>query len=368
MRTLTIAGAAALALGLLAFPTETASEARLPIFTADREACFGRVYDRGHLASHPLQKVTSLHILRSLAERSEAENWQPNARAENIKKFRESGTTEVSAFVTFRDRRGYFHNSLNCNKENKDGVSCYIECDGGSFLLKRQSANSVLLDNGGFVLIGGCGDEVEEGEELRFEPGKDDKLFRLDSKPVAVCRAEEQKAIPIRAGKPLRERFKEDEPFCFGRDYDPAHLASHPQQLVASLRVGRLDPAKELEDDPDPKWWWYNVRLDVALTLRAGGAATTARYWCTPQEGSWECRRTFEGENEGNNACIGRSIHLVRGPGDDIFVHNRRSGLPINDACATSPATAVYQDPPPLTRSDDKVFRLSRMPVAACRP
>jgi hypothetical protein len=51
-----------------------------------------------------------------------------------------------------------------------------------------------------------------------------DKVFRLEAKAVAICRAEEQKAIPIRPGKPLRERFQESELFCFGRDYDAAHL------------------------------------------------------------------------------------------------------------------------------------------------
>ena len=35
--------------------------------------------------------------------------------------------------------------------------------------------------------------------------------------PVAACRAEEQKAMPIRPGKPLRERFRQDEVFCFGQ-------------------------------------------------------------------------------------------------------------------------------------------------------
>ena len=47
-----------------------------------------------------------------------------------------------------------------------------IECDGGSFRLARSGANSVLLHNNGFVLIGGCGEEMEEGQERHFEPGR----------------------------------------------------------------------------------------------------------------------------------------------------------------------------------------------------
>ena len=56
-----------------------------------------------------------------------------------------------------------------------------IECDGGSFRLARAGANSVLLHNNGFVLVGGCGEEMEEGKEVYFDPGADDKVFRLDS-------------------------------------------------------------------------------------------------------------------------------------------------------------------------------------------
>ena len=65
------------------------------------------------------------------------------------------------------------------------------------FVSTRASANSVLLHNNGFVLIGGCGEEVPEEKMVHFDPGADDKVFRLDARPVAACRAEEQKAVPI---------------------------------------------------------------------------------------------------------------------------------------------------------------------------
>src|SRR5262249_6467846 len=137
--------------------TPVSGEQRDPLFSADQEACFGRVYDRAHLASHPNQKVTSIHIFRSLSERSQSENWRPDQRAEAIKRFVEDGRSEVEAFVTFRDRPSNFFNSLTCNREDRRGVQCYIECDGGSFTLRRGSAATVILNNAGFVLIGGCG-------------------------------------------------------------------------------------------------------------------------------------------------------------------------------------------------------------------
>jgi hypothetical protein len=339
--------------------------AQAALFTADQEACFGRVYDRAHLASHPQQKVTSFHVLRALGGRPGAENWRPGEREEDIKRFREDGQSNVSAFVAFRDRRGTYWNMLSCEKENRDGLRCAVDCDGGSFTLKSVSASAALLTNNGFVLVGGCGDEVEEGREVFLDPGKDDKTFRLDRKPVAVCRAEEGKALPIPAGKPLRERFKDDEAFCFGSDYDAAHLASHPRQLIASLRVARLDPAKEeKEGDPNDNPWWFNVKLDLALTLRSGSATERAQYACLPTAANWECRR--HRPDEEHNACNDRSIHLVRGPDNDILVQNRNSGLPIDKECETAKDSGQFPTKP-LTRSDDKLFRLTRMPVAACR-
>jgi hypothetical protein len=354
----------AIAAVLAANAAPAAAQTRNPVFTADKEACFGRVYDRAHMASHPDQKATSIHVFRPLEHRPQAENWTPDEREEEIKKFRESGETWVYAFVTFRDRRGYFHNGLTCSKETRDGVRCWIECDGGSFKLKRENANSALLTNNGFVLIGGCGQDVEENQTVDFSAGKDDKLFRLETKPVSACLAEAQKSLPVPAGKPLRERFKEDEAFCFGRDYDAAHLGSHPQQMVASLRVGRLDPAAERSHDDAYKWWWYNVKLSVSLTLKSGGKVNGTSYYCYPDEASWACRRASVSDEP--SACTSRSIDLVRGPDNDILVRNSHSGLSIDNECEKAPTGEQYPRKP-ITRSDDKLFRLTRMPIEACR-
>jgi hypothetical protein len=263
------------------------AQAGAPLFVADQEACFGRVYDRAHLAAHPNQTVTGLHIFRYLGERPEAENWQASRRDEAIKRFRQSGVAWVQAFVTFRGRPGYFHNWLVCRKEAKEGTECFVECDGGRFDLKRESAGTVLLNNHGFVLIGPCFDDVEASKEVYFSPGRDDKVFRLEAKAVAICRAEERKAMPIRPGKPLRERFQENEVFCFGRDYDADHLAKHPQQKVASIRVARLSPASEHRDAHQK--WSAGLKLSVALTLKAAATRRALTYVCNPGEASWEC-------------------------------------------------------------------------------
>jgi hypothetical protein len=346
----------------LAATLALAIPAAAQLFTAEQEACFGRVYDRAHLASHPSQKVTSLHVFRPVGDRPQAENWKPSRRDEAIKQFRENGQAQVEAFVTFRDRKGYFHNWLTCNKETNAGARCYIECDGGSFDLRRESAGTVLLNNGGFVLVGGCGEDVEATEEVYFSPGQDDKMFRLEPKAAAVCRAEQQKARPIREGKPLRERFQEAETFCFGRDYDAAHLASHPNQKVAAIRVGRLDPAGE-HREPD-ETWPENAKLKVAVTLKAT-ARRALNYICNPKEASWEC--VAEMAADARSTCDGNFIHLARGTGDEILLINRGAGLPIDAACRAKAESEPNDDHQTPTRSDDKTFRLVRMPIEACR-
>ena len=355
----------ALAIGLV-LAGSTVAPAQAPIFTAEQEACYGRVYDRAHLAKHPEQKVVSLHIWRSLGERPEAENWTPNQRANAIKDFKESGQTLVEALVTFRDRKGYFHNSLSCGPGEKGQIFCSIDCDGGSFSLEASKANSVLLRNNGFVLIGGCGEEIEDSQTVYFSPADDDKVFRLDRKQAAACLAEAQKAKPIRKGKPLRARFTQDDAFCFGRDYDSTHLARHPQQKVTKIRVGRLDPAKEKAENPDSELWVHSVILTVALSAKAGGPVSAAQYACRPLDGSWEC--TMQRPEGASSACLQRNVHLVRTESDDILLINRKTGLMIDQDCEALPKPESDQYPRhPPTASDDKVFRLTRMPIAACQ-
>lgn len=341
------------------------------LFEAEKEACFGRVYDKAHLAAHPQQKVTSIHVFRSLDDRKEAENWTPGRRQEQIELFKSDKTVGVDAYVTFRDRKGYFYNSLSCHDSSDEGVMCGIDCDGGSFVLKPGNAGSIMLQNNGFVLIGGCGEEIEQAAQVYFQPGKDDKVFRLDKKPVDACRAEEQKTTPVRLGQgqPLRERFKPDEPFCYGRDYDAAHMAKHPQQKVAAIRVGRLDTAPERKetDTMSASEWPGDVRVNVSMKMKAGSTPRKANYSCDPEVSNWKC--TITGPETHNSTCTERYFQLSRAAGQDISLINRRDGLPIDFACpdASKSQNAGDDVDKRKTKSDDASFRLTKMPLEACR-
>ena len=80
---------------------------------------------------------------------------------------------------------------------------------------------------------------------------------------------------------------------------------------IVGGQLPRLTPGKERDDDSDSKFWWFNVKLDVSVTLRSNLKTTTVRYACTPREGDWDCRRQHE--SEAPSECRDRSFQLVRG-------------------------------------------------------
>src|SRR5690606_26187865 len=155
----------------------------------------------------------------------------------------EQGSINVTAFVRFRDRNGVFWNGLSCRATEDGGARCGVDCDGGGFRVKGRDA-SLLVENLGFVVVGGCGASDDEQAMSDFvDPGEVERLFRLDPKPVAECRALDEQSKPAWAklGSSVRTRLHTKDASCFARRYDAAHLAKHPDQTVA--RIALLKPA-----------------------------------------------------------------------------------------------------------------------------
>jgi hypothetical protein len=76
----------------------------LPLAT---EACFGRVYDAKHLASHPKQQVTAFHLSREF--RSDPHSEDEPSSEEDMKDYDgEYGRINVTAYVRFRGRNGVY--------------------------------------------------------------------------------------------------------------------------------------------------------------------------------------------------------------------------------------------------------------------
>jgi hypothetical protein len=329
----------ALLLALAAVPAAAQDNKSSPLpghLPLRAEACFGRVYDAAHLRAHPKQRVTSFHLLRDFTPDNNAES-EPQSREELLDADGSDGTIGVTAYLRLRDRKGVYSNHFSCRRNDKGGVFCGIDCDGGSFIA-RTSGNSLLIENQGFVVVGGCGASDEDNENpVSIRPGADDKTFRLDKQPLDQCTAlrDAQKPAWARLGPPLRHRFAKDGALCLARDYDAAHLASHPQQTVKRIAVFKNAGGKPHEPPQ------YNLAFRVELK---NGRKFEGRTNCWPDEYTYACTHAAELDTQ-------RSFYLTRA-GDSVMLRDRKGSL-----------GALFK-----TRlgNDDRMFRLNVAPAASC--
>lgn len=330
-----------LLLCLLALPA-AAQEPRISPLPAHlplgQEACFGRVYDAAHLKAHPAQRVTSFHLFRDFTPDPNKETPQ-ETRETLIANDGESGGLNITAYVRFRDRPGLFFNGLQCFK-GENAVHCGIECDGGGFRLK-PSGGSLLLENQGFVVIGGCGASEDEAENEDFvKPDPDDKVFRLDRKPIAECRALEDSRKPAwtALGAPLRERLDRDDAVCFSRRYDDAHLAKHPRQTIRRIAVLKARGEKPEADD------FPAYKLTFRVELKNGGKLEKSTT-CAADQYAFACTHD-------EAADTARDFYLTRAGRDHVMLRDRRGVM-------QKMFGATLGD-------DDRMFRLQRGDPAAC--
>jgi hypothetical protein len=307
-----------------------------------KEVCFGRAYDAAHLASHPKQRVTSFHLAREFTPDpfTEDPSWTPE-ELRNVDG--EDGRILVTAYVRFRDRPGVFSNGLSCAREDSGNVRCGIDCDGGSFNLKA-SGPSILLENEGFVVVGGCGASEEDQDNSEVvKPGADDKLFRLDPKPVAACVAERQARAPAFAklGAPIRERFAPKDAICFSRDYDAAHLAAHPAQSVRHIAV--------LKPDGDVKAAGEHPSYDLTFRITTrDGKKSEKKASCAPDAYRYLC--SFHNEDNDTNG----EFYLTRAGTSNISLRDAKGKLPDFLGVALG--------------KDDRFFKLRSSAAKACAP
>lgn len=335
--------AAALTVATLAMSCAAAAQERasplpehLPL---GQEACFGRVYDAAHLKKHPKQRVTAFHLFRDFTPDPNKET--PQEARETLVADDGDGGIRVTAYVRFRDRPGLFFNGLHCGSSlNGDKVRCGIDCDGGGFFLKG-AAKSLLLENQGFVVVGGCGASEEEEENTDVvKPGADDKVFRLDPLPAAQCRALEDSRKPTWAalGAPLRERLNRDDAVCFSRTYDAAHLKAHPQQTVRRISVLKVKGEKPGADDFPAYKLVFRAELKNGKTVEK---ETT----CAPDQYAYACTR-----DEAMDTA--RDFYLTRAGKDHVMLRDRRGVLGKMFDVELG--------------SDDRIFKLQQSPAEAC--
>ena len=280
------------------------------------DACFGQVYDARHLQAHPKQRVASFHIFRDFTPDPTLE-FEPDSREQMIENDGSNGRVNVTAYVRFRDRKGVFSNGLTCGSGDGGKTFCFIDCDGGSFNL-RPSGSSLILDNNGFVVVGGCGASEEEEERTEYvTPGTDDRTFRLDRQPLAQCVGLRDAQAPAWAklGKPLRLRFDSQRATCHTRSYDAAHLRAHPQQAVKRIAV--LNPRKEPASGSDNDM--PNYRFIVRVETK-NGQTYERPINCEPERYTYICTSP-EPASDGSHF-----FYLTRA-GDDIMLRDRKGVL-----------------------------------------
>ncbi|PBB83613.1 MULTISPECIES: hypothetical protein [unclassified Mesorhizobium] len=323
------------------------------------DACFGRVYDAAHLKAHPHQKVARIFFYYGRDPVS-----RPNEEPSTMSDVAYNGflTTRVRGATKPEWAAGW------CNKEDPSdkasAIRCGMECDRTLASLKVDDKGRLIVSNlqADVYLDAGAEEELGAAEYDKQALGSDDDNFRLDPMPTDTCKAEFARIDPIdpALGDPLRERLKADQPFCYGRDYDDAHLKSHPDQATQSIRVfrGPIELAS-FASTGDAANWPDGADIAVSVTTRQKGAKVTQTYSCQGEADQWRCSASAK---MSDFACdiSQKEIFLKRGANGTMMLANPNSALAIVDLCSRAADGK--------TRSDDKIYRLNPMPQSACSP
>jgi len=171
---------------------------------------------------------------------------------------------------------------------------------------------------------------------------------------TAAARAEDKSS-------PLPDKMPVAKEACFGRDYDASHLAAHLQQRVTSLYLFRdftPDPNAEVEyESPatlrDNDGSDGRINLDAYVRLRDRKGVYTNTFSCSHGDG---------GDVLCAIDCDGGSFRLSS-RGDGLELHNE--GFVVVGGCGASETDQSHEEHV-QPGADDKIFRLTPRPIAAC--
>jgi hypothetical protein len=144
-------------------------------------ACFVRRYDTVHLARHPLQTVSAMHLLIT----AEKESADKNEKTMNY---------SFRLGLEFRHRKGVFDSSGDCGNQlmasqvsaDKLQLGCAVDCDGGGISIELAHADKSTLIRLDRIRIWQNNKPDDESADL--SGGADDKVFRLDRAKLDECR------------------------------------------------------------------------------------------------------------------------------------------------------------------------------------
>jgi hypothetical protein len=338
-----------------AFPfCALADEAKLPELSPDgKEVCYGRVYDAPHLQAHPNQNVQRIFFFYGHDPVGHPNEEPP-----------QQGTSyTIFLATTTRDEKKPKWAGAWCHGDNSDGAhvakgpfSCGMECDKTFGHFKFNEKGDLIFSGlrKDLYLDPDAEETLGKAEYKRQAFGDDDDNFSLSPQPLDACKTEFGRIDPPNPalGAPLRERLKPDQPFCYGRDYDADHMKSHPNQATTSIRLSRgpteiADYAALPESERN---WADNAKIQLAVTTRGASKNLTERFDCQGEADQWKCSTS-------SSACS-LEIDLRRDLNNGMILANPNKSLPILAICES--------DVKAPAKSDDKIFRLSSMPLSAC--
>jgi hypothetical protein len=146
------------------------SIASTPVSSAEKtfESCYANTYKASHLNKHKTQRLSSITL--KLYDGKELEGTNGHYMA------------DVSVTLRGSDTSKWTETAL-CVDGVKE-VTCSIECDGGSFVLKGDNGGMTLINKVGFrVAKDGCGETSE-----RIEATAGNRLFRLSNAKLSACK------------------------------------------------------------------------------------------------------------------------------------------------------------------------------------
>ena len=169
-----------LILGVLLSLPEPAPARPLDGHFGSGDSCYARVYSEEHLRKNSTQRVTEIRFNHFPT------TFGVNDESGAIKFNPATGELFFTISVRFRDSEKLYVDGGSCLPDG-DQYRCNIECDGGGFVLKDRTKDTILLVNQSGFSVSGCG-----GEDYReVQPDPDDKVFRLDRLPNLLCKPPE---------------------------------------------------------------------------------------------------------------------------------------------------------------------------------
>ena len=136
------------------------------------QACYIRVYDKPHLATHPQQNVRDMALLVT---------YQSDAEAGAV------FNTRIG--VHFRKLGSAFETGGGCGlAEGGKAINCSLDCDGGKIGVELRAAQTVYvrMPDGAPLWVPGD-DAAETPKGARF--GSDDRIFKLTRSNMRLCQS-----------------------------------------------------------------------------------------------------------------------------------------------------------------------------------